>query len=143
MGNSYNLDGGCEIVSQFLRYTVFRGPVRVRSFLKPLYSCHMLTLIRRTGLDSTPVFIISWVSLLLKSQAVMSLGQCVSAYELIGSWYTPREIGKRAMIFWLAGSIGRLFSGFLQSAAYTNLDGVNGYSGCECQSIVEREIQWS
>lgn len=48
---------------------------------------------------------------------------------MLGSWYTPQEIGKRAMIFWLAGSVGTLFSGFLQAAAYTNLDGVNGYAG--------------
>lgn len=51
-------------------------------------------------------------------------------HYLIGSWYTPREIGKRAMIFWLAGSVGTLFSGFLQSAAYSNLNGVHGYAGC-------------
>lgn len=36
---------------------------------------------------------------------------------MLGSWYTPREIGKRAMVFWLAGSIGQMFSGFLQAAA--------------------------
>lgn len=49
---------------------------------------------------------------------------------MLGSWYTPREIGKRAMIFWLAGSVGTLFSGFLQAAAYTNLNGTHGYAGC-------------
>jgi ACS family pantothenate transporter-like MFS transporter len=51
---------------------------------------------------------------------------------MLGSWYTPREIGKRAMIFWLAGTVGQLFSGFLQAAAYTNLHGVHGYTGCMC-----------
>ncbi|KAK3304729.1 major facilitator superfamily domain-containing protein [Chaetomium strumarium] len=50
-------------------------------------------------------------------------------HYMLGSWYTPREIGKRAMIFWLAGTIGQLFSGFLQAAAYTNLHGVHGYTG--------------
>lgn len=50
---------------------------------------------------------------------------------MLGSWYTPREIGKRAMIFWLAGSIGNMFSGFLQAAAYTNLNGVHGHAGCK------------
>lgn len=35
------------------------------------------------------------------------------------------------MIFWLAGSIGTMFSGFLQAAAYTNLHGVHGRAGCE------------
>lgn len=51
-------------------------------------------------------------------------------HYMLGSWYKPQEIGKRAMIFWLAGSVGSLFSGFLQSAAYTNLNGTNGYAGC-------------
>lgn len=48
---------------------------------------------------------------------------------LILDRYTPREIGKRAMVFWLAGSVGTMFSGFLQAAAYSNLDGVSGYAG--------------
>lgn len=39
---------------------------------------------------------------------------------MLGSWYTPREIGKRAMVFWLAGSIGQMFSGFLQAAAVSD-----------------------
>jgi hypothetical protein len=39
---------------------------------------------------------------------------------MLGSWYTPREIGKRAMVFWLAGSIGQMFSGLLQAAAVSN-----------------------
>jgi hypothetical protein len=54
---------------------------------------------------------------------------------MLGSWYTPREIGKRAMVFWLAGSIGNMFSGFLQAAAYTNLNGVHGREGCELLSF--------
>jgi len=41
------------------------------------------------------------------------------------------------MIFWLAGSIGQLFSGFLQAAAYTNLDGVGGYSGWRWLFIID------
>ncbi|KAG8165805.1 hypothetical protein KVR01_004357 [Diaporthe batatas] len=41
-------------------------------------------------------------------------------HYMLGSWYTPREIGKRAMVFWLAGSIGQMFSGFLQAAAVSN-----------------------
>lgn len=41
-------------------------------------------------------------------------------HYMLGSWYTPREIGKRAMVFWLAGSIGQMFSGFLQAAAVSD-----------------------
>ncbi|OOO12208.1 major facilitator superfamily MFS_1 [Aspergillus oryzae] len=58
-------------------------------------------------------------------------------HYLLGSWYTPREIGKRAMVFWLAGSIGTLFSGFLQSAAYTNLNGVHGHAGWRWLFIID------
>ncbi|KAF5986572.1 transporter [Fusarium coicis] len=50
-------------------------------------------------------------------------------HYMLGSWYTPREIGKRAMLFWLAGSVGSMFSGFLQGAAYTSLNGVHGRAG--------------
>lgn len=52
-------------------------------------------------------------------------------HYLLGSLYTPQELGKRAMIFWLSGSVGRLFSGFLQAAAYERLHGVRGLSGCK------------
>lgn len=41
------------------------------------------------------------------------------------------------MIFWLAGAIGQLFSGFLQAAAYTNLSGVGGYAGWRWLFIVD------
>lgn len=58
-------------------------------------------------------------------------------HYLLGSWYTPQEIGKRAMIFWLAGSIGQLFSGFLQAAAYTNLNGVGGHAGWRWLFIID------
>jgi MFS transporter, ACS family, pantothenate transporter len=59
---------------------------------------------------------------------------------MLGSWYTPREIGKRAMIFWLAGSIGNMFSGFLQAAAYTNLNGVHGHAGCKSSPLLFRYV---
>ncbi|XRM43794.1 hypothetical protein ABZX51_006949 [Aspergillus tubingensis] len=58
-------------------------------------------------------------------------------HYLLGSWYTPQEIGKRAMIFWLAGSVGSLFSGFLQAAAYTNLNGVDGRAGWRWLFIID------
>ncbi|TVY45481.1 Pantothenate transporter [Lachnellula occidentalis] len=58
-------------------------------------------------------------------------------HYLLGSWYTPQEIGKRAMVFWLAGSIGLLFSGFLQAAAYQNLNGVAGRAGWRWMFIID------
>ncbi|SCV47298.1 related to transporter protein [Fusarium fujikuroi] len=58
-------------------------------------------------------------------------------HYMLGSWYTPREIGKRAMLFWLAGSVGSMFSGFLQGAAYTNLNGVHGRAGWRWLFIID------
>ncbi|WVR03027.1 hypothetical protein IAU60_000016 [Kwoniella sp. DSM 27419] len=61
-------------------------------------------------------------------------------HYLLGSWYTPREIGKRAMIFWVAGSIGTMFSGILQAAAHKNLSGVHGLAGWRWLFIVDAII---
>ncbi|KAF7324909.1 MFS general substrate transporter [Mycena kentingensis (nom. inval.)] len=43
--------------------------------------------------------------------------------------YTPRELAKRSTIFWTAGSLGSMFSGFLQTAAYNKLNDVHGLAG--------------
>ncbi|KAK4685091.1 MFS transporter, ACS family, pantothenate transporter, partial [Tremellales sp. Uapishka_1] len=70
------------------------------------------------------------------------VGLCESGFYpgihyILGSWYTKREIGKRAMIFWLAGTIGTMFSGFLQTAAHTHLEGVNGLAGWRWLFIID------
>jgi ACS family pantothenate transporter-like MFS transporter len=44
------------------------------------------------------------------------------------------------MIFWLAGSIGQIFSGFLQATAYTNLRGVGGLAGWRWLFIIDGAI---
>ncbi|WVQ82939.1 hypothetical protein IAT38_005075 [Cryptococcus sp. DSM 104549] len=61
-------------------------------------------------------------------------------HYMLGSWYTPKEIGKRAMIFWLAGSLGQMFSGILQAAASKNLHGVGGLEGWRWLFIVDAII---
>uniref|UniRef100_A0A0W0GCK8 Putative MFS general substrate transporter n=1 Tax=Moniliophthora roreri TaxID=221103 RepID=A0A0W0GCK8_MONRR len=48
---------------------------------------------------------------------------------VIGSWYKPEELGKRACIFHTASAIGPMFSGFLQTAAYNGLNNVHGLPG--------------
>ncbi|CAI4215823.1 unnamed protein product [Parascedosporium putredinis] len=48
---------------------------------------------------------------------------------LIGGWYTKTEMAKRTAIFMMTAPIGTAFSGYLQAAVYTNLDGVNGLAG--------------
>ncbi|KAJ7171016.1 major facilitator superfamily domain-containing protein [Mycena filopes] len=58
-------------------------------------------------------------------------------HYILGSWYTPRELAKRSTIFWASGSLGSMFSGFLQTAAYNNLDGVHGLAGWRWLMIVD------
>ncbi|CAG7922067.1 unnamed protein product [Penicillium olsonii] len=78
---------------------------------------------------------------LVTSTSIWTVGYVIGFYPgihyMLGSWYTPREIGKRAMIFWLAGSVGSLFSGFLQAAAYNNLNGTHGYAGWRWLFIID------
>ncbi|CAK7221930.1 hypothetical protein SBRCBS47491_004697 [Sporothrix bragantina] len=45
---------------------------------------------------------------------------------LLGNWYTPAELGKRACIFQASSSAAQLFSGYLQAALYKGMDGTAG-----------------
>ena len=101
----------CEILQSTLRSSVPRWYFRVSS-VQCLYLCPHANLFTRSGFYP-------------------------GIHYMLGSWYSPQEIGKRAMIFWLAGSIGSLFSGFLQAAAYTNLSAVGGFAGWRWLFIIE------
>ncbi|KEZ45043.1 putative pantothenate protein [Scedosporium apiospermum] len=45
---------------------------------------------------------------------------------LLGNWYTPSELGKRACIFQASSSAAQMFSGYLQAALYKGMDGRAG-----------------
>ncbi|KAH7129081.1 major facilitator superfamily transporter [Dactylonectria macrodidyma] len=53
----------------------------------------------------------------------------VGAMTLLGSWYTPKELATRATIFYSASFAAQMFSGYLQAAVYTGLDGVHRLPG--------------
>lgn len=59
---------------------------------------------------------------------------------IIGSWYRPSEIGRRIAIFYTCAPLGTMFAGYLQAAAYTNLNGVHGLSGWRWLFIVDAII---
>ncbi|KIY50074.1 MFS general substrate transporter [Fistulina hepatica ATCC 64428] len=54
-----------------------------------------------------------------------------------GSWYGPSELGKRAVLFICCSSAGTMFSGYLQAAAYTGLDGVGGRAGWQWLFLID------
>ena len=61
---------------------------------------------------------------------------------VMGSWYKRTELAKRITIFEASAVFGTTFSGYLQAAVYTNLDGVHGIAGwrwlyivCGCMTV--------
>ncbi|KIY73746.1 MFS general substrate transporter [Cylindrobasidium torrendii FP15055 ss-10] len=61
----------------------------------------------------------------------------VGTHYVLGSWYKPDELGKRSGIFTSSGLIGTLFSGILQAAVYTHLNGVANRSGWRWLFIID------
>ncbi|KAK9490619.1 major facilitator superfamily domain-containing protein [Lipomyces doorenjongii] len=59
---------------------------------------------------------------------------------IIGSWYKPEEIAKRVIIWDMTGNIASMFSGYLQAAIYTNLNGVSGFAGWQWLFIIDGVI---
>ncbi|KAK9350967.1 major facilitator superfamily domain-containing protein [Lipomyces doorenjongii] len=48
---------------------------------------------------------------------------------IIGSWYRKPEISRRLGLYAVSSPLGQMFSGYLQTAAYDGLNGVNGLAG--------------
>ena len=80
------------------------------------------------------------------------VGLCESAYfpviiYLISSRYKRSERGKRVTIFYSTATLAGMFSGYLQAAAYSNLDGRSGLEGWQwlyivCGSLVCPLTSW-
>ncbi|EHL00751.1 putative Pantothenate transporter liz1 [Glarea lozoyensis 74030] len=63
-----------------------------------------------------------------------------AAHFLIGSWYKPSELGKRACIFHASSAAAGMFSGYLQAAVYKGLNGVHGKAGWQWLFIMDGVI---
>jgi len=66
-----------------------------------------------------------------------------AAQYLLGSFYKPGELGKRAVLFHCMGAVGQMISSVLAAATYTNLDGVNGIEGWRWLFIIDAVISES
>ncbi|TKX23761.1 MFS transporter-like protein 71 [Elsinoe australis] len=56
---------------------------------------------------------------------------------VLSSWYRPEEVFKRAGVWYLSNNVGVMFGGYLQAAAYTNLNGVGGMAGWRWLFIID------
>ncbi|CAO2653792.1 Nn.00g032030.m01.CDS01 [Neocucurbitaria sp. VM-36] len=63
-----------------------------------------------------------------------------AAHTILGSWYKPSELGKRACIFHASSAAAAMFSGYLQAAVYKGLNGVNGFAGWQWLFIMDGVI---
>ncbi|KAL3422775.1 vitamin H transporter [Phlyctema vagabunda] len=56
---------------------------------------------------------------------------------VLSSWYRPEELFKRAGIWYICNNVGVMIGGYLQAAAYTNLNGVGGMAGWRWLFIID------
>ncbi|KAH8894926.1 major facilitator superfamily transporter [Thozetella sp. PMI_491] len=63
-----------------------------------------------------------------------------AAHTILGSWYKPSELGKRACIFHASSAAASIFSGYLQAGVYRGLNGVNGLAGWQWLFIMDGVI---
>jgi MFS family permease len=56
---------------------------------------------------------------------------------IFSSWYRPNELFKRAGVWYISNNLGVMFGGYLQAAAYTNLNGVGGMAGWRWLFIID------
>ncbi|KAI9742612.1 MAG: hypothetical protein M1818_003753 [Claussenomyces sp. TS43310] len=63
-----------------------------------------------------------------------------AAHYIIGSWYKPSELGKRACIFHASSAAAAMFSGYLQAAVYKGLNGTMGKAGWQWLFIMDGVI---
>ncbi|KAK7187661.1 hypothetical protein DPSP01_004498 [Paraphaeosphaeria sporulosa] len=60
-----------------------------------------------------------------------------AAHTILGSWYKPSELGKRACIFHASSAAAGMFSGYLQAAVYKGLNGARGFAGWQWLFIMD------
>ncbi|RSH85676.1 hypothetical protein EHS25_003817 [Saitozyma podzolica] len=59
---------------------------------------------------------------------------------ILGSWYRKEELFKRAGVWFMGNSLGSMFSGYLQAAAYNGLSGVHGLAGWRWLFVIDGVI---
>ncbi|CAK7202128.1 hypothetical protein SEUCBS139899_004848 [Sporothrix eucalyptigena] len=59
---------------------------------------------------------------------------------IFGAWYQKNELGRRIGILNACTAIGPMFAGYLQAAAYDNLDGARGMSGWRWLFVIDGVI---
>jgi ACS family pantothenate transporter-like MFS transporter len=60
-----------------------------------------------------------------------------AAHMILGSWYKPSELAKRACIFHASSAAASMFSGYLQAGVYKGMNGLHGLPGWKWLFIMD------
>ncbi|KAI9839484.1 MAG: hypothetical protein M1819_002109 [Sarea resinae] len=63
-----------------------------------------------------------------------------AAHTILGAWYKPSELAKRACIFHSSSAAASMFSGYLQAGVYKGLNGRGGLAGWKWLFIMDGVI---
>ena len=63
-----------------------------------------------------------------------------AAHTLLGAWYKPEELGKRACILHATSAAAGMFSGYLQAGVYKGLNGTGNLAGWRWLFIMDGVI---
>ncbi|KAK9472023.1 major facilitator superfamily domain-containing protein [Dipodascopsis tothii] len=56
---------------------------------------------------------------------------------ILGSWYTPEELGKRMALFEMSAQAANMFSGYIQTGVYSSMNGRYGIAGWRWLFIID------
>ncbi|WVQ85194.1 hypothetical protein IAT38_007359 [Cryptococcus sp. DSM 104549] len=73
-------------------------------------------------------------------QALFEASTFAGSHYILGTWYKPSELGKRACLVTAASNGGTMFSGILQGAIQSTLDGRRGMAGWRWLFIIDSLI---
>lgn len=63
-----------------------------------------------------------------------------AAHMILGSWYKPSELAKRACIFHASSAAASMFSGYLQAGVYNGMNGLHGLPGWKWLFVMDGVI---
>lgn len=99
---------------------------------------HIYLLRAMVGFFEAPSF--AGTHLIRESRYQVWFASVLDAEISVGSWYRKEELFKRAGVWFMGNSLGSMFSGYLQAAAYKNLNGVHGLAGWRWLFIIDGVI---
>ncbi|KAF8306761.1 MFS general substrate transporter [Clavulina sp. PMI_390] len=70
-------------------------------------------------------------------QAIAESSTFAGSHYVLGSWYKEEELGKRSGIFASSAQMGSLFSGVMQGAIHSNMNGLHGLAGWRWLFIID------